>query len=145
MWLDRHYARITGALLPAPDVAVTPGGQTVIVTMPLHGDRSPYAIAAYNPGTGVTRWARLAPDTYGDPSGLVINPHGDTMFIGGNRTTAYWVADGTVLWTTSYNRAFPVGGLVSGIIGLSGDGTRLFGTREKPAPRWGITIVAYQT
>jgi hypothetical protein len=41
--------------------------------------------------------------------------------------------------------AFTLGGLVSSIIGLSGDGTRLFGTREKPAPRWGITIVAYQT
>lgn len=50
------------------------------------------------------------------------------MFIGGNRTTAYSVADGTVLWTTSYNRNFPVGGFLSGILGLSADGTRLFGT-----------------
>ena len=78
-------------------------------------------------------------------SGLVINPRGDTMFIGGNRTAAYSVADGTVLWTTSYDRNFPLGGLVPGIIGLSADGTRLFATRQKTGPRWGITTVAYKT
>jgi DNA-binding beta-propeller fold protein YncE len=148
MWLDRHYALITAGLLPAPEIAVTPGGQTVIVTVPLHGDRSlPFAIASYNASTGRTRWTRLAPDSSGwwVQSGLVISPRGDTMFIGGNRTAAYSVADGAVQWTTSYSRSFPLGGLVSGIIGLSGDGTRLFGTRQKTGPRWGITIVAYKT
>ena len=148
MWLDRHYALITAGLLPAPAIAVTPGGQTVIVTVPLHGDRSlPFAIASYNASTGRTRWTRLAPDSSGwwVQSGLVISPRGDTMFIGGNRTAAYSVADGAVQWTTSYSRSFPLGGLVSGIIGLSGDGTRLFGTRQKTGPRWGITIVAYKT
>ena len=143
MWVDRHYARIT-AVAGAPEIAVTPGGQTVILTVPLNHGTS-YAIAAYNASTGGTRWAMLAPDTYGDPSGLVINPHGDTMFIGGNRTTAYSVADGTVLWTTSYNRNFPVG-FLSGIIGLSGDGARLFGTRQtKRGITWSIIIVAYRT
>jgi DNA-binding beta-propeller fold protein YncE len=144
MWLDRHYARSTAGL-PAPEIAVTPGGQTVIVTVP-HGNGPPYAIAAYNASTGGTRWTTLAPVTYGDPSGLAINPHGDTMFIGGNRTTAYSVADGTVLWTTSYNRNFPVGGFLSGILGLSADGTRLYATRQtKQGITWSIEIVAYQT
>jgi hypothetical protein len=138
LWLDRYNAHSGGG-----QIAVTPDGQTVIVAgLRNNGRTGRYSLAAYNASTGRTRWARLAPYSFGDPSGLVINPPGDTMFIGGNRTTAYSVADGTVLWTTSYNRAFPVGGLVSGIIGLSGDGTRLFGTR--PNHR-GITIVAYQT
>jgi len=148
MWLDRHYALLTAGLLPAPQIAVTPGGQTVIVTVPLHGDRSlPFAIASYNASTGGTRWARLAPDSSGwwVQSGLVINAREDTMFIGGNRTAAYSVADGNLLWATSYDRNFPLGGLVPGIIGLSADGTRLFGTRQKSGPRWGITIVAYKT
>ena len=144
MWLDRHYARIGTGALPAPDIAVTPGGQTVIVTVPLYLGAD-YAIAAYDAGTGGTRWARRAPYSLGRPSGLVISPRGDTMFIGGNRTTAFSVAAGTVLWTTSYDRSFPVGGIVSGIIGLGGDGTRLFGTRQKRGPGWGITVVAYQT
>jgi len=144
MWLDRHYARIT-AVAGAPDIAVTPGGQTVIGTVPLNQGTS-YAIAAYNARTGGTRWARLAPATYGHPSGLVINPHGDTMFIGGNRTTAYSVSDGTVLWTTSYNRNFPVWGFLSGIIGLNADGTHLFGTRQtKRGITWSVIIVAYRT
>ena len=144
MWLDRHYARIT-AVAGAPEIAVTPGGQTVILTVPLNHGTS-YAIAAYNAGTGGTRWARRAPYSFGRLSGLVINPHGDTMFIGGNRTTAYSVADGTVRWTTSYNRNFPVGVPMPGIIGLSGDGTRLVATRQtKQGMTWSITIVAYKT
>jgi hypothetical protein len=144
MWLDRHYARIT-AVAGAPEIAVTPGGQTVIVTVPLNHGTS-YAIAAYNASTGGTQWARRAPDTYGRLSGLVINPHGDTMFIGGNRTTAYSVADGTVRWTTSYNRNFPVGVPMPGIIGLNADGTRLVATRQtKRGITWSITIVAYKT
>jgi len=144
MWLDRHYARIT-SIAGAPEIAVTTGGQTVIVTVPLnHGTW--YAIAAYHAGTGRTRWTRLAPDTAGHPSGLVINPHGDTMFIGGNRTTAYSVADGTVLWTTSYNRNFPVGVPMPGIIGLNADDTSLVATRQtKRGITWSITIVAYKT
>jgi len=144
MWLDRHYARIT-AVAVAPEIAVTPGGQTVIVTVPLNHGTS-YAIAAYNASTGGTRWTRLAPYSFGRPSGLVINPSGDTMFIGGNRTTGYSVADGAVLWTTSYNRNFPVGGFLSGIIGLSGDGTRLVATRQtRRGITWSIIIVAYRT
>ena len=141
MWLDRDYSRNT---FP-PDIAVTPGGQTVIVTVPLNHGTS-YAVTAYNASTGGTRWARPAPDTYVHPSGLLINPSGDTMFIGGNRTTAYSVADGTVRWTTSYNRNFPDFGVLSGIIGLSGDGTRLIAARQtKQGITWSITIVAYRT
>jgi DNA-binding beta-propeller fold protein YncE len=142
MWLDRHSAR---NLFPAPDIAVTPGGQTVIVTVPLNHGTS-YAIASYNASTGTTRWTRRVPYSFGRPSGLVINPPGDTMFIGGNRTTAYSVADGTVAWTTSYNRNFPDFGVLSGIIGLSGDGTRLFAARQtKQGITWSIAIVAYRT
>jgi DNA-binding beta-propeller fold protein YncE len=134
MWLDRYNALLGGGV---PDIAVTPGGRTVIVTVPRHDGRTAYAIAAYNASTGGTRWTRLAPDQNMFPSGLVINPHEDTMFIGGNRTAAYSVADGTGLWITSgYTHG-------SGIIGLSGDGTRLFGTRW--ASSRGITTVAYQT
>jgi outer membrane protein assembly factor BamB len=70
MWLNRHDARITGSLLPAPEIAVTPGGQTVSVTVPLGQWRpAPYAIAAYHAGTGRTRWARLAPATTGTRPG----------------------------------------------------------------------------
>jgi hypothetical protein len=104
-----------------------------------------FAIASYNAGTGRTRWARPAPGSYGDPWGLAISPDGKMMFTGGNRTTAYSVADGGVLWTTSYDRAFPMGGVVPGIIGLNADGTRLFGTVWKTGPRWGLIIIAYQT
>jgi len=144
MWLDRHYARIT-AVAGAPEIAVTPGGQTVIVTVPLNQGTS-YAIAAYNARTGGTRWARLAPYSFGRPSGLVINSSGDTMFIGGNRTTAYSVADGTVHWTTSYNRNSPEGSFLSGIIGLNADGTRLVATRQtKRGITWSVIIVAYRT
>lgn len=143
MWADRHYARITPGLRPAPQIAVSPGGQQVIVTVP-HGNGPPYAIAAYNASTGSTRWTRLAPDSYGNPSGLAVNSHGE-VFVGGNRTTAYSVADGTTLWTASYNRDFPVWGFLSGILGLGGDGTRLFGTRQaKQGIRWSIIIVAYR-
>ena len=141
MWLDRHYSRNT---LP-PEIAVTPAGQTVIVTVPLNQGTS-YAIAAYNARTDGTRWARLAPYSFGRPSGLVINSSGDTMFIGGNRTTAYSVADGTVQWTTSYNRNSPVGSFLSGIIGLNADGTRLVATRQtKRGITWSVIIVAYRT
>ena len=141
MWLDRHDARITTGLLPAPDIAVTPGGQTVILTVPVQGGAS-YDIAAYDSSTGGTQWAKPAPSSSGMASGLVINPAGDTMFIGGNRTTAYSVADGTMLWATSYDSGFPLGGLEAGIIGLSGGGTRVFGTRQIHGR---ITIIAYQT
>jgi hypothetical protein len=71
------------------------------------------------------------------PGGLVIDPHGDTLFIGGPPTAAYSIADGTWLWTSSYTHNG------SGIIGLSGDGTRLFVTGSWP--NRGITTVAYQT
>jgi len=51
-----------------------------------------------------------------------------------------------VRWTTSYNRNFPDFGILSGIIGLSGDGTRLFAARQtKRGITWSITIVAYRT
>ena len=93
----------------APDIAVTPNGQKVIVDG--SRNRTQDAIATYN-------------------------PRGDMMFIGGNRTAAYSVADGTLRWITSGARG-------SGVIGLSGDGTRLFGTRWASSP--GITTVAYQT
>ncbi|MDR2987684.1 MAG: PQQ-like beta-propeller repeat protein [Nocardiopsaceae bacterium] len=118
----------------------------MIATVPLsHG--TSYAIAAYSASTGGTRWTKLAPpDTSGHPSGPVINPSGDTIYIGGNRTTAYAVADGSVRWTTAYNRNFPGWGQLSGIIGLSGDGTRLVATRQtKRGITWSITIVAYKT
>jgi hypothetical protein len=127
MWLER----VRGGV---PVIAVTPDGQTVIVAGPW--EPGGYAIAAYNASTGGTRWTRLAPDRYMFPAGLVIGPHGDTVYIGGNRITAYSVADGTVLWITSYTRG-------SGVIGLSGDGTRLFGTSWVSGR--GIVTVAYQT
>ena len=118
----------------APDIAVTPDGQKVIVDG--SRNRTQDAIATYNASTGGTLWTRLAPGPLVLPSGLVINPRGDTMFIGGNRTAAYSVADGTLRWITSGTRG-------SGVIGLSGDGTRLFGTRWASSP--GITTVAYRT
>lgn len=129
MWLDR----VRGG---APDIAVTPGGRTVIVAGPW--EPGGYRIAAYNASTGGTLWTRLAPNPYMYPAGMVISPHGDTVFIGGNRTAAYSVVDGTVLWITSHT----IGSSGSGIIGLSANGTRLFGTGWNDV---GITTVAYQT
>lgn len=117
-----------------PDIAVTPDGRKVIVSG--SRNRTQDAIAAYNASTGGTEWARLAPGPDTVPSGLVISPRGDTMFIGGNHTVAYSVADGSVLWMTSDAHG-------SSVIGLTGDGTRLFGTRSISSS--GMTTVAYQT
>jgi DNA-binding beta-propeller fold protein YncE len=135
MWLDRRRGGW-------PAIAVTPDGRTVVVAGPWQPGG--YAMAAYNASTGGTRWARLAPEKYMEPAGLVIDPHGDTVFIGGNRIAAYSAAGGTVLWTAGH------GGLApgprqppySGAIGLSGDGTRLFATW--PGSRGSITV-AFQT
>lgn len=126
MWRDQTLGGV-------PDIAVTPDGQKVIVD----GSRNytHIAIAAYNASTGATQWSRLAPGANLYPSGLVINPRGDTMFIGGDSTMALSVADGTVRWTTSDAWG-------SGVIGISSSGARLFGTRSTSA---GITTFAYQT
>jgi PQQ-like domain len=124
MWLDRYNARIGGGV---PGSAVTPDGRTVIVVGQRNGGHAGgYALASYNASTGGTRWMTIAVRSYG----LVIDPHGNTLYVGGPPTAAYSVADGTLLWTATHG---------SGIIGLSRDGTRLFG--------WGSggTIVAYQT
>jgi DNA-binding beta-propeller fold protein YncE len=122
-WLDSLEAG-------KPEVAVTPDGQTVIVTGPEAGGNR---IAAYNASTGATRWARLA---HAYLAGLVIDPHGDTFFVGG-QIAAYSVADGTVLWISSSSAGL-------GVIGLSGDGTRLFGTGWS-SPGDGVITAAYQT
>lgn len=133
IWLRHANLHIAGA---DPQVTVTPGGQTLFATAPRNGGRGPYAIAAYNASTGRTRWSRLAPDPDMFATGLIINPHGDTIFIGGDRTAAYSIANGTLLWITS--RA-----LGSGLVGISPDGTRLFGTRSDITT--GITTIAYRT
>ena len=124
MWLDSLEAG-------APEIAVTPAGQTVIVTGPRPGGS---ALASYNASTGRTQWTTRAPVS--GPSGLVIGPHGNTVFVGGGLIAAYSVADGTVLWTASYAHGIP------GPIALSGDGTRLFETGWDDI---GITTVAFQT
>jgi DNA-binding beta-propeller fold protein YncE len=126
MWADQ----LDGG---APDIAVTPDGQQVVVSGSRNREQD--AIASYTASTGATRWTRLAP-VPDIPSGLVISPRGNTVFIGGNRTAAYSAADGRLRWMTSSARG-------SGVIGLSGDGTRLFGTRWTSSG--GITTVAYQT
>jgi sugar lactone lactonase YvrE len=131
LWRDRYSVLASRG---ATNIAVTPGGRTVIVTGSRNNGNHAYAMAAYNASTGGTRWTRLAPE-YMFAAGLFIDPLGETMYVGGNRTAAYSVADGTVLWMTSYTHG-------SGIIGLGGDGTRLFGTRWTSSR--GIITVAYQ-
>lgn len=116
----------------APDIAVTPDGRKVIVDGPRNAGQ--IAIASYNASTGATRWTRLAPGQDLAASGLAISPDGDTMFIGGSRTVAYSVADGTVRWMTDTAHG-------SSVIGLGGGGARLFGIRSGRA---GIATVAYQ-
>ncbi len=70
--------------------------------------------------------------------GLVIDPHGDTVFVASDTNiAAYSVADGTALWTRSYTFKEPTP------IALSGDGTRLFVTGWRPSR--GITTAAYQS
>lgn len=91
-----------------------------------------HVLVSYNARTGGTRWTARAPVV----AGLAVDPHGNTVLAGGRRTAAYSVADGTVVWTTSYSGALPVA------IALSRDGTRLFETGW--ASR-GITTVAYHT
>jgi PQQ-like domain len=129
LWLDHYDARLGGRV---PQMAVTPDGQTVIVTGGLSGGRLGYALASYNASTGRTQWTMRAPVV--GPSGLVIDPHGNTMFVGGGLTVAHSVAHGTVLWTARYAHALP------GPIALNGDGTRLFQTGWDDR---GITTVAY--
>jgi len=126
MWRDQTLGGV-------PDIAVTPNGQSVIVDGP--ENYTHITMAAYNASTGATQWSRLAPGTNLFPSGLVINATGDTLFIGGDSTMAFSVADGAVLWATSTAWG-------SGVFGLSGSTARVFGTRKSSA---GITTFAYQT
>jgi DNA-binding beta-propeller fold protein YncE len=116
-----------------PDIAVTPNGQSVIVD----GSQNYTHIEmdAYNAATGATQWSRLAPGTNLIPDGLVISPSGSTLYIGGNDTMAFSVANGAVLWTSG-------GAWGSAVFGLSGSEARVFGTRTTSV---GITTFAYQT
>ncbi len=123
-WMDRYNAR-AGPFAGA--IGVTPDGRTVVVTgSPNEGRTGGYAIAAYNASTGATRWTRRAPaakDAPEVPSGPVIDPNGDTVFVVSSQYIAAWtVADGTLLWTTRYAPAK----VHPAAIALSGDGTRLF-------------------
>ena len=52
------------------------------------------------------------------PDGLVINPSGSTLYIGGNDTMAFSVANGAVLWTSG-------GAWGSAVFGLSGSEARV--------------------
>jgi hypothetical protein len=113
---------------------VTPDGQTVIVTGGLTNGNAGYALASCNASTGETHWTAKAP--LAGPTGLVIDPQGNTVFIGGNRTAGYSVAHGTVLSTSSWAHGSPTA------IGLSADGTRLFETGWNGR---GSTTVAYHT
>ena len=130
--------------------AVTPDGRTVIAVGDRTGDTAGgYAITSYNASTGATRWARRAPvpgDAPNESAGLVIDPHGDMVFVagqnGGSYDIAAWsVARGTVLWTTRYAAAKVYSPVA---IALSRDGTRLFLTGSVGF-NGGMTTVAYQT
>jgi DNA-binding beta-propeller fold protein YncE len=130
MWLDRYNARAGGGV--PPRIAVTPDGRSVIVTGPRNGGHAGgYLLASYSSSTGRTRWMGTAVG----PGGLAIKPNGDTLFIGGPPAAAYSVADGTYLWNNSY-RAYG-----ASIVGLNGDGTRVFVTGS--LPNRGITTIAY--
>jgi len=145
LWLDRYNSRGGGG-----QIAMTPDGRKVILVATRNNGRAGgYAIASYSASTGATRWTRQAPvaaDELSVPAGLVIDPHGDTVFVassqdpGGYDTAAWSVADGTLLWTISYA---PAKVYHPAAIALSGDGTRLFVTGLWPDH--GITTVAYQT
>jgi len=147
LWLARHYARGGGS----ERIAATPDGRTVIVIGARNSDRTGgYAIAAYNASTGATRWTRQAPAAaYGSevPDGLVIDPHGKTVFVastpvGGGYDTAAWsVARGTMLWTGSHTAARAWG---PAAIALTGDGARLF-EAGSAGLNGGMIIVAYRT
>jgi outer membrane protein assembly factor BamB len=135
LWLDRYNAHSRGGL-----IAVTPDGQTVILAISLSDGRTGHAaLLSYRASTGETQWTAKAP--LAGPIGLVIDPHGNTVIIGGNPITAYSVAHGTVLWKASYaQRQYPTA------IALSGDGTRLFETGwNGRGLAGGIITVAYHT
>jgi len=139
LWLNRYNAHHGGG-----QIAVTPDDRSVIVAG-LVGNGRAYSLVSYNASTGATRWTRRAADAANSPAGLVIDPHGDTLFVastqylGGDDIAAWSVADGTVLWTTRY-----AGAKVwdPAAIALSSDGTRLFETGS--GRNGGMITVAYQ-
>jgi hypothetical protein len=146
LWLDRYNAHRGGG-----QIAVTPDGRTVIVAgLVNNGRMGGYSLASYNASTGATRWIRLAPASRyapASPAGLVIGPHGNTVyvassqFLGGYDAAAWSVAHGTALWTTRYAAAKVY---LPAAIALSADGTRLFVTGSVGWNASGMTTVAYQ-
>jgi len=137
LWLDRYTSYHGGG-----QIAVTPDSRTVIVAGQVGNGRG-YALASYNASTGATQWLKRA--AANSPAGLVIDSHGDTVFVAstqylpGYDIAAWSVADGTLLWTTRYTGAItwdPVA------IALSGDGTRLLETGS--GRNGGMITVAYQ-
>jgi len=137
LWLDRYTSYHGGG-----QIGVTPDGRSVIVAGQVGNGRG-YALASYNASTGATLWLRRA--AANSPAGLVIDSHGDTVFVAstqylpGYDIAAWSAADGNMLWTTRYTGAItwdPVA------ISLSGDGTRLFETGS--GRNGGMITVAYQ-
>jgi DNA-binding beta-propeller fold protein YncE len=150
LWLDRYNA-LAGPSTFVGAIGVTPDGRTVVVTgSPNEGRTGGYLIAAYNASTGAARWIRRAPASrYAptSPAGLVIGPHGNTVYVastkllGGYDAAAWSVADGTVLWRTSYAAAKVY---LPAAVALSADGTRLFVTGSVGSNASNMTTVAYQ-
>ena len=108
------YGDPTGSA--ARSIAVSPNGKAVYVTGPSEGAVSTiddYATVAYNAATGAQLWVKRygaagAYSSYSEPSSVVVNPNGTTVYVTGETgdgvskwvytTIAYKAATGAQLW-----------------------------------------------
>jgi DNA-binding beta-propeller fold protein YncE len=107
------YGDPTGSA--ARSIAVSPNGKTVYVTGASEGAVSTidnYATVAYNDATGAQLWVRRygasGASSYSEPSSVVVNPNGTTVYVTGETgdgvskyvytTIAYKAATGAQLW-----------------------------------------------
>jgi PQQ-like domain len=117
-WVSRYNNSKANGNDFANDIAVSPGGRTVVVTGGSAGKKSgtDFATVAYNAATGAQLWASRynGPGNYIDAgTALAITPNGATVVVTGSSsdrirnltsytTIAYNARTGVARWTNSY-------------------------------------------
>lgn len=138
LWVQRHLGAGAGL---APAVATSPDGATVYVTGASRpeGERSAFAILAYDAATGtprwVTRWESLVEGGDASPTVLLASPDGSEVYVAGTaegpgtgvdwETVAIDAATGAVRWSARLGGAGRGYDLVTSAA-LSPAGDRLF-------------------